>query len=192
MDRKIKIMVSSSVYGFENELEQVIATLRSLGYHVLNSHIGAIKVHPRLSNFKNCLLAVEECDLFLGIIRPYMGTGIIGGRNITFEEMKKAIELKKPYWFLVHRDVVFASKLFKRIKDSKPILDNSRDRLKRDRLFDPLCLDVYNYVTKANDKASIRTGNWAQEFYRLTDIMEYIKTQFEDKTFIEKILEQED
>ena len=60
--------------------------------------------------------AVEECDLFLGIIRPYYETGNIGDKNITFEEIKKAIELKKHYWFLVHRDVVFARNLFKKMK----------------------------------------------------------------------------
>ncbi|MBE9468500.1 MAG: hypothetical protein IMY72_09325 [Bacteroidetes bacterium] len=54
--------------------------------------------------------------MFLGIIRPFYGTGNIGEKNITFEEIKKAIELKKPYWFLVHRDVVFARLLFEKLK----------------------------------------------------------------------------
>ena len=58
------------------------------------NHVGAIRVHPRLSNLENCLRAVEECDLFLGIIRPYMGTGNTGETNITFEEIKRAIELE--------------------------------------------------------------------------------------------------
>lgn len=111
-------MVGSTVYGFENELYQVVALLQTLGYEVLNSHVGTIKVNPKLSNLENCLNAVDECDLFLGIIRPYYGTGNIGEKNITFEEIKRAIELKKPYWFLVHRDVVFARKLFTKIKDA--------------------------------------------------------------------------
>ena len=97
MDKKIKIMVGSTVYGFENELYQVVALLQTLGYEVLNSHVGTIKVNPKLSNLENCLNAVDECDLFLGIIRPYYGTGNIGEKNITFEEIKRAIELKKPY-----------------------------------------------------------------------------------------------
>ena len=89
-------MVGSTVYGFENELYQVVALLQTLGYEVLNSHVGTIKVNPKLSNLENCLNAVDECDLFLGIIRPYYGTGNIGEKNITFEEIKRAIELKKP------------------------------------------------------------------------------------------------
>ena len=91
-------MVSSSVYGFEDQLIQICAILKGFGYNVLNSHYKTIKVDSKKSNMENCLKAVEECDMFLGIIRTQCGTGIVGDKNITFEEMKKAIELKKPYW----------------------------------------------------------------------------------------------
>ena len=194
MDRKIKIMVSSSVYGFENELEQIIATLRSYRYHVMNSYDKTIRVVPSLSNLENCLRAVEECDLFLGIIRPFMGTGNSGEINITFEEMKRAIELKKPCWFLVHRDVVFAYKLFKKISRSERdnLFERFRVQWMRDRFFDPICINVYEHVINRDGSPNIRTSNWAQEFYHLTDIMKYIKTQYKDKTFIKTILEQED
>jgi len=36
MDKKLKIMVSSSVYGFENELDQICPILEAYGYEVLN------------------------------------------------------------------------------------------------------------------------------------------------------------
>lgn len=42
-------MVSSSVYGFENELNQICALLKKMGYEVWNSHLGTIKVNPELS-----------------------------------------------------------------------------------------------------------------------------------------------
>ena len=187
-------MVSSSIYGLEDELRQVSATLRSYGYYVINSLIGTVRVHPNLSNLDNCLRAVEECDLFVGIIRPFMGTGNSGEINITSEEMKRAIELKKPYWFLVHRDVVFAYKLFKKISRSERdnIFERYRVQWMRDRFFDPICIKVYEHVINRDGSPNIRTRNWTQEFYRLTDMMEYIKTQFKDKTFIETILKQED
>ena len=85
-------MVGSTVYGFEDQLSQIVAQLQLLEYDVLNSHNGSIKVNPKLSNLENCIKAVEECDLFLGIIRPFYGTGNIGDKNITFEEIKKAID----------------------------------------------------------------------------------------------------
>jgi len=180
-------MVASTVYGFEDQISQIVAQLNTLGYEVLNSHYGSIKVNPRLSNLKNCLNAVEECDLFFGIIRPYYGTGNIGNRNITFEEIKKAIRLKKPYWFLVHRDVVFARHLLKKIKlksgDEIEIVENP--------LFDKRCIIVYEYVIKNRvKKLSLRKGNWAQEFYSMAEIMTYINTQFADKDFINEIINQ--
>lgn len=184
---EVKIMVGSTVYGFEDQISQIVAQLNTLGYKVLNSHYGSIKVNPNLSNMDNCLNAVAECDLFLGIIRPYYGTGNIGDKNITFEEIKKAIELKKPYWFLVHRDVVFARNLFKKMKlksgDEIVIEDN--------KLFDKRCIDVYEYVIKNHVKdLALRNGNWAQEFYRLDEMMVYINSQFADKDFINEVMNQ--
>jgi hypothetical protein len=184
--RKMKIMVGSTVYGFEDQISQIVAQLNTLGYQVLNSHHGSIKVNPKLSNIENCLNAVAECDLFLGIIRPYYGTGNIGDKNITFEEIKKAVELKKPYWFLVHRDVVFARNLFKKAKlksgDEIVIEDN--------KLFDKRCIDVYEYVIQNHVPVTLRNGNWAQEFYRLDEMMVYINAQFTDKDFINEVMNQ--
>lgn len=182
----VKIMVGSTVYGFEDQISQIVAQLNTLGYEVLNSHYGSIKVNPKLSNLDNCLNAVKECDLFLGIIRPFYGTGNIGEKNIMFEEIKKAIELKKPYWFLVHRDVVFARNLFKKMKlksgDEIIIEDN--------RLFDKRSIDVYEYIIQNHIPVILRNGNWAQEFYRLDEMMVYIAAQFSDKEFINQVMNQ--
>ena len=206
MDRKIKIMVGSTVYGIEDDLSQIVGLLRSMGYEVLNSHGGTIKVNPALSNLENCLNAVNECDLFLGFIRPYYGTGNIGERNITFEEIKRAIELKKPYWFMVHRDVVFARKLFKKLrvindfdnsripsfvkKVIRKVIGDSKIILDKNTFFDDRCIAVYDYVIKNSTEITQRTGNWVQEFYRIDDMLTYINTQFGDKNFVESILKQ--
>ncbi len=184
--QKVKIMVGSTVYGFEDQLSQIVAQLNTLGYEALNSHYGSIKVNPNFSNLENCLNAVEECDLFLGIIRPYYGTGNIGDKNITFEEIKKAIELKKPYWFLVHRDVVFARNLFKKIK----LKSGDAIELKDNKLFDLRSIDIYEYVIKNHLPITLRNGNWAQEFYRLDEMMIYITAQFSDQNFINQVITQ--
>lgn len=183
-EKKAKIMVGSSVYGFEDQLPQIVAQLNTLGYDVLNSHYGSIKTNPNLSNLDNCLKAISECDLFLGIIRPYCGTGNIGEKNITFEEIKEAIRLKKPYWFLVHRDVVYTRLLLKKMKlksgDEVIFTDN--------RLFDKLSIEMYEYVIKNHIPVTLRNGNWAQEFYRLDEMMVYINAQFTDKDFINEVM----
>ena len=184
---KIKIMVGSTVYGFEDQLSQIVAYLSNLGYEVINSCHGSIKVNPHLSNLENCLNAVKDCDLFLGIIRPYYGTGNFGEINITFEEIKKAIELKKPYWFLVHRDVVFARLLFDK-------MEMKRDEIviKKNNFFDKRTIDIYEYVIKNHVPITLRNGNWAQEFYRLDEMMVYINSQFSDKSFISNVLNQKE
>ncbi len=175
-------MVSSAVYGFESELNQICAVLDTLKYNVLCSHIGTIKVDPRLSNMENCLNAVRECDLFFGIIRPYCGTGNIGDVNITFEEMKLAIELKKPYWFVVHHDVTFARKLCKKIEDFRP------EMIRSNNFFEYRSVEMYNMVIKDQEAITLRTGNWAQEFYRVDEILRYIQTQFQDIETINHIV----
>lgn len=182
MEHQYKIMVSSAVYGFENEIEQICSILSNMGYRVLNSHIGTIRVHPGFSNLDNCLKAVEECDLFLGIIRPYCGTGNIDDKNITFEEMKKAIELNKPYWFVVHHDVTFARKLCNKIIDFNPTM------IRRNHFFEYLSVEMYNMVIKDQEAIASRIGNWVQEFYKVDDILRFLKTQFENIDFINDIV----
>ena len=105
----------------------------------------------------------------------------------------KAIRLKKPYWFLVHRDVVFARQLFKKMKakdSSKKILDVID--IKSDKFFDYRCIGIYEHVIKQGISIELRNGNWAQEFYRLDEALTYINTQFSDKEFIMNILKQKE
>lgn len=184
--KKPKIMVSSSIYGFENDLTQICALLKKMGYEVLNSYIGTIKTTSENSPLENCIHAVEKCDLFLGIIRTNCGTGYIEDKNITFEEMKKAVEMGKPYWFLAHRDVVFARQLLKHVKRPKSI------KFKDKKFFDPLCIEMYNYVIKDTVPIGERKGNWVQEFYKFDEMVTYIKTQFGDKDYINQLLHKED
>ncbi len=108
---KLKIFVASTVYNFEDQLSQVCGVLSGFGYEVWNSHLGTIPANPGLSNRESCLAAVDECDLFLGIIRPVYGSGVVNGRSITHDECLRAIELSKPRWFMVHHNVALARQL---------------------------------------------------------------------------------
>lgn len=110
--RKPIIMVSSAVFGLEELLNQIYATLSHYGYAVWMSHKGTIPTHPKRSNFDNCLQAVEDCDLFLGLINGRYGSGVnAAGMSITHLEMQAAIQAEKLRWFLVHNDVVVARQL---------------------------------------------------------------------------------
>lgn len=141
---KLKLMVASTVYHFEDQLRQICAVLNGFGYEVWNSHIGTIPVNPELSNLDNCVAAARDCDVFLGIIRPFYGSGRIGDRSITHEESREAVRLEKPRWFLVHRDVVFARQLLKPYM-FKRNGDRSKFRLKKNPAIDDLrVIDLYH------------------------------------------------
>lgn len=186
----LKVMVGSTVYGFENELQGICNTISTYDYQVLNSHLGKIKVDPGKSNLENCLEAVRECNLFLGIIRPFYGSGNINEKSIAFEEIKLAMELKKPYWFLVHHDVVFTRQLIRKCKAIGPNGNelNAAIKIERSSVFDQRVLDVYDFVIKENEKIALRLGNWAQQFYTLDDALTFVKEQFSDFSFIQSLL----
>lgn len=69
--------------------------------------------------------------------------------------------------------------------------DSDKIEIIKNNFFVPLCIDVYNYVIKNHIPVTLRNGNWAQEFYRLDELSIYVKTQFEDRAFIENILSKE-
>ena len=57
--QRLRILVSSSVYGYEELLESTYAILESYGYEVLMSHKGTVPVNPDESALNSCLQAVE-------------------------------------------------------------------------------------------------------------------------------------
>jgi len=185
-----KLMLASTVYGFEDQLSKIINDVNKKDFNVLSSFLGSIKVNPKLSNLDNCINAVSEAKIFLGIIRPYYGTGNINDKNITFEEIRKAIQLNMPRWFYIHRDVVFAAKILESIEvknndGSKTITPNE---LLSNQYIDKEAIDLYNYVIKNDEKQlELRNGNWAQEFFVFTEALIYIRSQFLDFNFVKNL-----
>ena len=106
--RKLTIMVSSAVYGYQEFLDSIYDLLVALGYEVWMSHKGTIPVISDCDTLENCIHGVENCDLFLGIITGQYGHTIRDGLSATHLEFKKAIELNKPRWFIVDDRVMFA------------------------------------------------------------------------------------
>lgn len=187
---KLKMMVASTVYHFEDHLRQICAVLSGFGYDVLNSHIGTIPLHPGRSNRDICISAARECDVFLGIIRPFYGSGKVGPRSITHEECLEAVRLRKPRWFLVHRDVTFARQLL------KPYIyrtDGTRTRfkLKKNSVMDDIrVIDLYDDVIQNNVPLKKRKGHWAQEFYQMDEVLSHVECQFRDTGRIRRICEE--
>ncbi len=188
-DGKIEIMIASSVYNFEDQLNEICGLFEQMGYHPINSHYKTLPTHPGKSNKDNCLEAAKKCDCFFGIIRPFYGTGIIGDTSITHEEMKIAIALKKPRWFVAHRDVRVARVLLKQYRfdaDKKPIPEF---KYKETSLLDDIrVIDMYDDTIQSNIRPEERIGHWTDEYFVLNDIKKVIQTQFGDQKRILEII----
>lgn len=188
----IKVLVASTIYGFEDQLSSIYAQLDSYGYDVMNSHMGTVYAGAEKSNLQNCLDAVDECDAFLGIIRPTYGSGVIGETSITHEEVLKAILQKKARWFLVDSKVVFARQLLNKCEivdkhTSRPIKSESI-LVKPNSFMDVRSIEIYNQVTKDRVPAKERIGHWAQEYYDLPGMQRYIEGQFKDSAKVLKTI----
>jgi hypothetical protein len=192
---RLTIMVSSTVYGIEELLEQVYALLGGFGYEVWLSHKGTIPILPNKTALESCLFAVERCDLFLSIITPRYGSGVVEGQlSITHQELLKAIELDKPRWILAHDHVVFARSLLRKLgaKDHQQREDllhklgfDNADKLKELRkreelVFDDFrVIDMYEAVIRHDLRAyQDRKGNWVQKFDERDDVKLFATAQF--------------
>lgn len=198
----IKIFVSSTVYDFETVLRNIFITLDGFGYDVYMSKEGTIPLDSRLSNLVNCVKGVEECDIFLGIVRPLIGSGVLEkeGRSITAQEFDRAIELGMPRFILADKKVEFAHQFLNLMEiDTKAIPLNKEKRTEKDgeiiitkkpnNLVHGECVEIYRAAIQNHiHPASERAGNWAQSFIDGEDILRYIEAQFKDVERIKKLI----
>ncbi|MFM5256879.1 DUF4062 domain-containing protein [Aeromonas veronii] len=180
MSKQLTVMVSSTVYGVEELLDRVYSLLTAFGYEVWMSHKGTVPVSSNETAFESCLKAVEKCDLFLGIITPQYGSGVDAtGLSITHQEMKKAIELNKPRWFLAHDQVVFARRLLIDLgyktqeQRSKLTLRKGASSISNIKV-----IDLYENATMEQLPLDDRQGNWVQKFDRDDDANLFVVAQF--------------
>lgn len=198
----LKVMVSTTVYGWEDQIEQLSGVLSTYGYKVLNSHIGTIRPKAGQSNFSACLDAVDRCDYFLGIIRGSYGSGketwrglADGEISITHLELRRAIQAAKPRTFLVEERVVQARSLLRPFlslirADSGdsgrvPQWDfpdtTSRNLLKGNPVIDDLrVLAMYEEALQSEVALADRHDHWCQPFHRLPEVLRFVDERFAD------------
>lgn len=179
-EKKPIILVASTVYHYEELLDRIYVLLTQFGYEVWMSHKGTPPVSSKLSNLENCRMAVEKCDLFLGIITPDYGTGIIDeGLSITHHEFKRAIELKKPRWILAHDHVFFTHTFLKELgykgKEGRKILNRPETEKP---ILDLRTLQIFEDATIADLDYLDRKGNWVQKYNTVADAMLFAVAQF--------------
>lgn len=175
----LKMMVASTVYGFQTELTQLCAVLKSYGYEVLNSHIRKIRVPHGKSNNQACLDAVGECHVFFGVIRQHYGSGI------THNEIKEAKKLDRPRWFVAHAFVPFSQQVFRQYKKSKKqkkTLPVSISFSKTSVMDNLKVIDMYEDAI--NVEGADHERKWAQEFFEFSDLLEFVETNFKDHEWV--------
>lgn len=189
---RLTIMVSSTVYGIEELLDRIYTLLTAFGYEVWMSHKGTVPVSSRRTAFENCLAATEKCDLFLGLITAHYGSGQdkkqAGGLSITHQEIRRAIELKKPRWLLAHENVTYAWSLLKNL-GYKDKAARQKLTLKKSPILDDLrVLDLYEEAIIDGVPLAERQGNWVQRFRTIDDGQLFITAQFSRYQEVEQFL----
>ncbi len=189
-NKKLVLMVSSTVYGIEELLDR-IHTLLTPQYEVWMSHKGTMPVFSKRSAFDNCIKAVEHCDLFLGLITPYYGSGKDGnGISICHQELRRALKMNKPRWLLAHDHVVFARSLLANLKYEKSgRMIKAPLAVKKTAMIDDLrVIDMYEEAIISQKPLRDRQGNWVQKFQSDADALLFATAQFSRYQEVEEFI----
>jgi len=198
----IKVFVSSTVYDFETVLRHIFTLLDAYGYDVYMSKEGTIPLNSRLSNLVNCVNGVAECDVFLGIVRPLIGSGVLkkGEPSITAQEFNKAIELGMLRFILADYRVEFAHKFLNLMNMDVTAIPLNREKIieregqtivekKPNNLVHGECVEIYRAAIQNHiHPATVRLGNWAQQYKDGEDILRFIEAQFKDVERIKELI----
>ena len=188
--RKLRIMVSSAVYGYQEFLDRIYDLLVALGYEVWMSHKGTIPVLSDCDTLENCMHGVENCDMFLGIITGQYGKTIRNGLSATHLEFQRAIELNKPRWFIVDDRVIFARRFLNGLYKDKGLKEKIRRGevyFKGDASFSDLRLiDMYELARERKPDGD--DVKWVQEYRDDKSALLFTMAQFGRYLEIEELL----
>lgn len=178
-NRRPIVMVSSSVYGQEELLERIYSLLTTLGYEVWMSYKGTISTNSDESSLESCLKAVENCDMFLGLITTNYGTTKDGEISATHSEFKRAIELNKRRWFLIHDRVVFARQILRKLGHNNQATRHKLDlKILAPYISDLRVFDMYEDALDKHEEEGRITVRWVQEYDRDSDALLFAASQF--------------
>ncbi len=192
----IKVFIASTVYNFQNELNSIYYMLdNNYGYDVYSSYKGTFLTNSKLSNLQNCTNGIEDCNVFVGFIRPTYGSGILEkeGKSITHYEFETALECDIPRFIMADHRVAFTRSLLRKaiVKENKSEihLNSSNIDFNDNNIMDVRCIQMYEEMIKDKMPPIIRKGNWVQEYTNLDDIRLYLESQFKYPDRIKKLIE---
>ncbi len=134
---------------------------------------GTIPLDSRLSNLVNCVNGVEDCDIFLGIVRPRIGSGVLekNGRSITAQEFDKAIKIGMPRFILADYRIEFAHKLLNLMNLNIDSIPLNREKIEKQENGENVkillpnnvvhgeCVEIYRLAIQDQIKPANRIGN---------------------------------
>ncbi len=192
--KPITVMVSSTVYGIEDLLDRVYDLLTEFGYEVWMSHKGTLPVFSNVSAFENCKEGVRRCKIYLGIIGTRYGTGVDTADpiqpSIVHQELRLAIELKKPRWLLAHENIMTARTLLAKLGHAGTEGRKNLKLQRSDVLEDLRLIDMYEEAIFDRLPLAERVGNWVQKFHDEKDSGRYIISQFRRYQEVEAYLQE--
>lgn len=184
-------MVSSTVYGQEQVLDQIYGILNGFKYEVWMSHAGTVPIytaHP----FKDCLRAVSDCDFYFGIFFSRYGSGQGDGSDkaITHSELERAIELEKPRYVLAHEHIVNSRRFLMDLGFADQAARATLKLKKGASIIDDLRLiDMYEAATRENLPMNERKNSWVQKFRTNDEVFRFVEKQFADMDRLRALLE---
>ena len=201
--KKLTIMVSSTVYGIEELLDRIYTLLTAFGYDVWMSHRGTVPVFSSRSAFENCIAAVDDCDLFLGLITPIMEAEKMGMGYLSRIRIEEGHRIEQTAGLLVHDHVVFARSLLCHLGYGGAAGRGELSLEKNQILDDLRVIDMYEEAILSERPLRDRQGNWVQkfrsdgdaalfataQFSRYQEVEAFVKENFRDSAHVSRTIQ---
>jgi|LGOV01.1.fsa_nt_gb hypothetical protein len=162
---KPRVFISSTYYDLKNVRADLDRFIKEQGYEpVLNEH-GNIPYGSEKRLEEYCYKEIELCDMLISIIGGRFGSESFNKKySISQQELKAAIELNKPIYIFIEKNVLAEFKTFEKNKDTENIKYASVDDER-----------IYQFIDEVQ---ILPVGNPIAPFETASDITIYLKEQW--------------
>ena len=162
---KPRVFISSTYYDLKNVRADLDRFIKEQGYEpVLNEH-GNIPYGSEKKLEEYCYKEIELCDILVSIIGGRFGSESLNKKySISQQELRAAIELNKPIYIFIEKNVLAEFRTFEKNKDNEHIKYASVDDKR-----------IYQFIDEVQ---SLPVGNPTAPFETAIDITIYLKEQW--------------
>ena len=162
---KPRVFISSTYYDLKNVRADLDRFIKEQGYEpVLNEH-GNIPYGSEKKLEEYCDKEIELCDILVSIIGGRFGSESLNKKySISQQELRAAIDLNKPIYIFIEKNVLAEFRTFEKNKDAEHIKYASVDDKR-----------IYQFIDEVQ---SLPVGNPTAPFETAIDITIYLKEQW--------------